>query len=80
MMDDFPLLPPPQSETMDEALALTERIDGLCKLAMHIENLKNSAARMRLIEAMDVVLGTMRPAAKVVDISVPPSLTGGEDA
>lgn len=79
-MDDFEMYDPPPSETMDEALALTERIDGLCKLALHVENLKNSAARMRLIEAMDVVLGTMRPAAQVVDISVPPSLTGGEDA
>lgn len=82
-MDDMEMFGPPlPNPVMDEAMALDTKVDALCKLAQHVENLKNSAARMRLIEAMDVVLGAMRPPAilRVFDNSTLQPTEEGDDA
>ena len=53
-MDDMEMFGPPlPNPVMDEAMALDTKVDALCKLANYTDCCQNSAARMRLIEAME---------------------------
>lgn len=82
-MDDMEMFGPPlPNPVMDEAMALDTKVEALCKLAYYADCCKNSAARMRLIEAMDVVLGAMRPPAilRVFDNGTLQPTEEGDDA